>query len=580
MIRKKSHIALFFIFTFYQTTPLFSVGKPPILHRACIDNITGIACLYLTPPKDTCSSFKFYRIYGRDNSVNPFQLLNQTTTLNVNSLCVLLPNKKQWEFYISCFYACNGKDSFNSNKIKIDITAPNYVEPDSVSVDMISQQIIGGWTTPSDADIMGYSLFKVDATSGINSLIDEKNVLSYTFATSTFNSSNGGNRLAIAAYDSCKNGGIISAYHSPVLLSYTLPSNYRCSRKITLNWNPYVGWKTDSNTLYIFDLNTKKTVLWKRFDGATTSVTISLPYLNTTFGFLIRSKKIGSTITSSSNIIQVNVPDFPKPVTSTNINFLSVESKGTIDIHSAWQTGDTCRLYYTKSPLNWKLINLFAPPTSNNNSTLSIINSDLETAQFIIIRSNSCGFFADSSLIFNNILLQSTGKTLVWNEFSAWKNTGLPFSYHIEENTGGTWADIGSTNALSFNPTGYGVHEYRIKAIPTTPLNPPNWSNSNSLLLDLGDDPSTKDTTLVPSGFSPEGLNPIFKITNLTIRPGESEMIIFNRWGEMVFKGDALIGWDGNYLGKPASSGLYIYLITAEYKKKRDVFKGTINLLR
>jgi hypothetical protein len=93
---------------------------------------------------------------------------------------------------------------------------------------MVTQLVFGGWTTPPDADIMGYSLFKVDPVSGSNSVIDEKNVLTYTFVTTTFNSATLGNKLAIAAFDSCKNGGIISAFHSPVLLSVSTPSNYRC----------------------------------------------------------------------------------------------------------------------------------------------------------------------------------------------------------------------------------------------------------------------------------------------------------------------------------------------------------------
>ena len=69
-----------------------------------------------------------------------------------------------------------------------------------MSVDFVSQRVIAGWTNPPETDIWGYSLFKVDA-SGNNLLIDEKNVLFYSYEIADFNSKSSGNKVAIAAYD-------------------------------------------------------------------------------------------------------------------------------------------------------------------------------------------------------------------------------------------------------------------------------------------------------------------------------------------------------------------------------------------
>ena len=39
-------------------------------------------------------------------------------------------------------------------------------------------------------------------------------------------------------------------------------------------------------------------------------------------------------------------------------------------------------------------------------------------------------------------------------------------------------------------------------------------------------------------------------------------MLIFNRWGELIFKTDTYeIGWDGYYRGKPASQEVYVWKI-------------------
>jgi gliding motility-associated-like protein len=471
----------------------------------------------------------------------------------------------------------------NSNKIWIDDVAPSAIEPDSVSVNMLTQLVFGGWTTPSDADIMGYSLFKVDPVSGSNSVIDEKNVLTYTFVTTTFNSTTSGNKLAIAAFDSCRNGGVISAYHSPILLSVSTPTNYRCQKKINLSWTPYVGWNTDSNYLFIFDLTLNKCIQCIRLSGITTSYIYSLPYLNTTFAFMVRSKRTGKNITSSSNIVSSYVPDFPKPITKTTLSQVSVEFPSQIQALGNWETGDSATLYVRQQGAGiWS--NTISYNKALNSFTYNDIthNSDYTIAEFLLVRYNSCGNAADSSALHNNILLtEGASKKINWNSYNGWTKEGIPYAYNIEKWNGSTWNTIGNTSAQTFalNGTGYGVTKYRVTAKPNNPSKT-EWSHSNEIQIDLGYDSSAYDTTLIPSGFTPDGINPIFKMSNPAISPGEAIMQIYNRWGELIFKGDALTGWDGKSQDQPVQEGLYIYIIEAKYRNKREVSRGTINLIR
>jgi gliding motility-associated-like protein len=71
----------------------------------------------------------------------------------------------------------------------------------------------------------------------------------------------------------------------------------------------------------------------------------------------------------------------------------------------------------------------------------------------------------------------------------------------------------------------------------------------------------------IPDIFSPNGdsLNDKFKPYGTDI--AKARLIILNRWGEVVYKGDNLQGWDGNFNGFPCPGGVYAYfLIYREYQ--------------
>ena len=62
-------------------------------------------------------------------------------------------------------------------------------------------------------------------------------------------------------------------------------------------------------------------------------------------------------------------------------------------------------------------------------------------------------------------------------------------------------------------------------------------------------------------------------------------MMIFNRWGEVIFESrDAAIGWDGSYgIGaKGVEDGVYTYKIVYKVKKtdERRLIVGHVTLIR
>lgn len=62
----------------------------------------------------------------------------------------------------------------------------------------------------------------------------------------------------------------------------------------------------------------------------------------------------------------------------------------------------------------------------------------------------------------------------------------------------------------------------------------------------------------------------------------EADLIITNRWGEVVFNTDDLsIGWDGNFQGTPCSEGVYYYSIRfTDIFGEQDQIQGFFHLIR
>jgi gliding motility-associated-like protein len=88
----------------------------------------------------------------------------------------------------------------------------------------------------------------------------------------------------------------------------------------------------------------------------------------------------------------------------------------------------------------------------------------------------------------------------------------------------------------------------------------------------------------IPNAFSPngDGENDIFTVFGISFE--NAKLAIFDRWGELVFDAfvDEIHGWDGNFRGKPAVSGVYVYRLTYKKPFSTEIFeeKGDLTLIR
>jgi large repetitive protein len=89
----------------------------------------------------------------------------------------------------------------------------------------------------------------------------------------------------------------------------------------------------------------------------------------------------------------------------------------------------------------------------------------------------------------------------------------------------------------------------------------------------------------VPNSFTPngDGINDVFLPIVNGVDPLKYELLIFNRWGELIFEDQySSEGWDGHYKGVPAQEGAYVWKINCKdaSSTKRYEYIGHVTLLK
>ena len=94
-------------------------------------------------------------------------------------------------------------------------------------------------------------------------------------------------------------------------------------------------------------------------------------------------------------------------------------------------------------------------------------------------------------------------------------------------------------------------------------------------------------TIYVPNTFTPDGngANEIFKPKLTGFDPNDFELLIFNRWGDLIFESHNMeVGWDGTFAGQDyqVQDGVYTWKITAgiEFTNDSKIFVGHVTLLK
>ncbi len=122
------------------------------------------------------------------------------------------------------------------------------------------------------------------------------------------------------------------------------------------------------------------------------------------------------------------------------------------------------------------------------------------------------------------------------------------------------------------------IAEYEVMLITTSPL-----GCVDTLVKTIKVEPEV--IIYAPNTFTPDGdeFNQNWKIYIEGIDIYDVELLIYNRWGEVVWEShDLSVGWDGTYKGKVVPDGTYIWTLKAADPHSDDKFrfKGFVNIIR
>jgi gliding motility-associated-like protein len=453
------------------------------------------------------------------------------------------------------------------------------------------------WGKPPEIDTEGYLIYYATETGlGVDSVKDV-NQLYFDHTTSGVYDSSV--TYQIEAYDNCKHILINGKYeanssspdelnHHSIFLSYQRPA---CAKYIEFNWNNYVNWMPDVSDYYLMIENEDSGELDSiRFDPGLTNYSYPLNTLPFNINYRFWIKATNGTFSSISNDIKylflenenASPPYLSSFDTRNDNNWLINGYVGNANNASIYILQQNMNQWQTISAINVDE-NIFffqIPPPLNDSIGLYRVGAI-----------NKCGTDTVFSNEFTNIHLSGNANELnvrnelEWNLFNGWDD--VPQEYELLKQ------DIYSTNfnllvSMVSTETDYndnlidqmklpGSLCYYITAVEK-PNNYPVQGKIYSNIICV----NQPHHIYIPSAFTVNGLNPIFKVEGVFLDFTQFGFQIIDRWGNSMFNtNDINEGWDGTSKGNAAPQGLYVYSVSYRDAKGAYYFKtGTVTLLK
>jgi gliding motility-associated-like protein len=273
----------------------------------------------------------------------------------------------------------------------------------------------------------------------------------------------------------------------------------------------------------------------------------------------------------SSDTIQATVTVLPLPISTFTADVtegcvplvVNLSADAGNNASYSWQTSNQLTASGEQANL---IFNTNGTYTVSLTTTLNGCASTTSIANLITVENYPIAAFEPSSEVFTEP-----------NQELYFLNTSFGASSYIWDfGDGATSTEVGPSHLFEVGNEGIDVILYAFSSL--------GCSDSTSFY--IGFDPGL--VYYIPNTFSPDGdqFNQTFlPIFTSGIDPYNYQMLIYNRWGEIIFESlHPEIGWDGSFglQGNPAQNGTYTYLITIKVPSidKRQNIKGHVNLIR
>ncbi|NTV84019.1 MAG: hypothetical protein HGA23_06950, partial [Bacteroidales bacterium] len=470
--------------------------------------------------------------------------------------------------------------SFSNQKAAILKNQSNRFAPvmDSVSIDPDGKAIIG-WQPSLEPDILGYKIFRVTSTNDSIDYVEGRLSTSYVHQVS--DPCNGPIRYIILSVDSCGNESpfpfdpvtFLDKPHSTIYLSDIQYDP--CLMTNRLSWNEYENFDPPlgSTHIYFSENGGPYALLATILPGQVTYThTDLLP--NTFYSYYVRAFSQDQMKSSSSCIKSVNTYNSPSPMFMYT-RFVSVEDNERVN--GLFYTDTNAHVQYYRILRS----NLAGGPytevgTIQNEGEEFITFTDEEARvteesyyyQVEVI--DSCGVASVITNSSRTILLQTEAlpdlsNLLTWNAYESWNGRTMGYRIYRRLDAGSLdlLADVDSlTLTYTDNVSGLTGSISKITYLVEAYEGSSNvygfreLSYSNEVLSEQ------EPRVYLPNAFAPRGLNNELKPVNVFVGSEGYEFIVYNRWGQMIFRTTALEqGWDGKYNGEYVQQDVYVYLL-------------------
>jgi len=474
-----------------------------------------------------------------------------------------------------------------------DMITPDIPVITSVSIDTLTGNVVIVWNENAQEDTYGYVIYLLNS-SGIPIELDTVWGINNTSYSYSVNPIDGPLSYTVAAFDSCFTNSIPATYqtsakaevHSTQFLTNTIDI---CGQSVNLSWTPYVGWDAVLNyTVHYFQEGES----WQI--GATinsTSASVQVDQL-ANYCFVIEANH-SSGANSFSNRICTSVPIPGQP----EFNYLStvtVVGDSILIKHYIDDSANLSSISIQKEVSTGQFEEIIQLAVTGTN--LSYFDSDVDVMsrsyRYRIQLIDSCGNNGVFSNFGKSILLQAQNDDLLKMNYLTWSAysefDGSIIGYRIYRGLNGEDA----TNLIATVPNGHfyfnddvsavisnGKICYRVEAVES--MNSYGFAEtalSNRACI------VQEPLIFIPNAFMPDGINKVFLPIVNDFDPLNYELLIFSRWGEVIFKSNAYDeGWNGTITssGQMAQHGTYLYVLSVKDGDGNEIIKrGHVTLVK
>lgn len=534
----------------------------------------------------------------------------------------------------SVYYYVNRRDDLDeciSQSNIADEFFEDNVTPDGQLLDYVTVSRTGDstvfvrWSDKSAPDVDSLN-FIIPSSTGYTFITgvpfgNSFNERSYSFPITDFNPNDSISTVWVQAVDGCGNGGLpeFNSYSTIFLKAYWNP----CDSLVELSWNPYTtfnnGEGVEYRIVYSDDLldpfgpgnsisNSKNTTTDTTFDF---KIEKDFPS-GRDYHFYILASQTGSGASNfertRSNRVNIEVVFEGTPnYTYTHYANVLDDNEVELQVYPDASVSSTIGQYVIYrgqykaelSPIGSVPITDVLGPTFRYNDYTANTN---ELSYFYkVVAENKCGGAVDTSNFGRTIHLkvevdnEALTNTLKWNEYEEWDSTVAYYNVYRAMNNGGlelyevvppseNGNEVVFVDDVYSEITAVGDFCYMVEAVQgpvTTDFNindelDPAISRSNEACV------IQEPLFYIPNAFSPRGVNRVFGPQGQFVNWSFYEMIIYNRWGELVYQtNDPTEGWDGKVNGKDPQIGSYVYtirFIDAEGNERKR--KGSVSIIQ